>query len=53
MTARNTFRTTIDKTALLIPVEDGEPVNAILIGDFTDHHTGEPYRLWTLPEDDQ
>jgi hypothetical protein len=52
MTAR-TIRTTIDQTALQIPVDGGEIANAVILGDYTDDLTGEPSRLWTLPKDDQ
>ncbi|WP_421731875.1 hypothetical protein [Brevundimonas sp.] len=49
MTAR-TIRTTINQTELQIPVDGGEIANAVILGEFTDEFTGEPYRLWTLPE---
>lgn len=52
MTAR-TIRTTINQTELRIPVDGGEIANAVILGEFTDELTDEPYRLWTLPEDDQ
>lgn len=52
MTAR-TIRTTINQTELRVPVDGGEIANAVILGDYTDDLTGEPYRLWTLPEDDQ
>lgn len=52
MTAR-TIRTTINQTELQIPVDGGEIANAVILGEFTDELTGESYRLWTLPEDDQ
>ncbi|SPU46993.1 hypothetical protein [Brevundimonas diminuta] len=52
MTAR-TIRTTINQTELQVPVDGGEIANAVILGDFIDDPTGEPYRLWTLPEDDQ
>ena len=49
MTAR-TIRTTINQTELRVPVDGGEIANAVILGDYTDDLTGEPYRLWTLPE---
>ena len=52
MTAR-TIRTTINQTELQIPVDGGEIANAVILGDYTDDLTGEPYRLWTLPEGNQ
>lgn len=52
MTAR-TIRTTINQEELRVPVDGGEIANAVILGDYTDDVTGEPYRLWTLPEDNQ